>query len=41
MLSTQELDYVRSIINTYKKQGYNYYLLTTNSDTSVSADMYL
>ena len=41
MLNVQDLDYVRSLINTYKKQGYNYYLLTTNSDSSVNADIYL
>ena len=41
MLSVQELEYVKSLINTYKKQGYNYYLLTTNSNNDVSADIYL
>lgn len=41
MLSVQEEDYVRSIINTYKKQGYDYYLCYTNSDSNVSIDIYL
>lgn len=41
MLSVQEEDYVRSIINTYKKQGYDYYLCYTNSDSNVSTDIYL
>lgn len=41
MLSVQEQDYVRSIINTYKKQGYDYYLCYTNSDTTIATDIYL
>lgn len=41
MLSIQEQEYVRSIINTYKKQGYDYYLLVTNSDTNNTIDIYL
>lgn len=41
MLSVQEKDYIVSIVNTYKKQGYNYYLCLTNSDTNVDADIYL
>ena len=41
MLSVQELEYVTSLINTYKFQGYKYYLCSTNSDTSNLTDIYL
>ncbi len=41
MLSSQEQEYVRSIINTYSKNGYSYYLCCTNRDTSVGTDIYL
>lgn len=41
MLSMQEQDYVISIINTYKKQGYDYYLCYTNSNSDVATDIYL
>ncbi len=41
MLSVQEENYVRSIINTYKKQGYDYYLCQSNNDTNVATDIYL
>lgn len=41
MLSVQELEYVKSLINTYKSKGYNYYLCCTNSDNNVDTDIYL
>lgn len=41
MLSVQELEYVKSLINTYKFKGYKYYLCTTNSDSSIPTDIYL
>ena len=41
MLSVQEENYVKSLINTYKKQGYKYYLVTTNSDINNDVDIYL
>jgi len=41
MLSVQELEYVRSLINSYQKQGYKYYVCCTNSDTNINTDIYL
>lgn len=41
MLSVQELEYVKSLINTYMKQDYKYYLCCTNSDNNIDTDIYL
>lgn len=41
MLSVQELEYVKSLINTYRLKGYKYYLCCTNSDNSINTDIYL
>lgn len=41
MLNVQSHEYVRSLINTYRKQGYKYYLCCTNSDNNINTDIYL
>ena len=38
MLSEQQLNYAKSIINTYQKQGYKYYLCISNSDSNINVD---
>lgn len=39
MLSEIELDYVLSLINTYQKLGYKYYLINTITETDVIYDI--
>ena len=39
MLSDVELDYVLSLINTYFKLGYKYYLVNTITDNDVIYDI--
>ena len=41
MLSEQQLNYAKSIINTYQKQGYKYYLCISNSDRNINVDFYI
>lgn len=41
MLSVQEFEYVKSIINTYQKQGYKYYVVVTNSNADINTDIYV
>lgn len=41
MLSVQELEYIRSLISVYSKEGYKYYVCVTQSDTNIDTDIYL
>lgn len=39
MLTSTEIDYILSLINTYQKQGYTYYLCNTVTDNDVIYDI--
>ena len=41
MLSVNELEYLKSLINRYQKEGYKYYVCTTVSESNIVPDLYL
>lgn len=41
MFSQTEENYIKALINTYKQQGYNYYLTHTITETDYNYDIYL